>query len=112
MKIKSTIPLNDYCLELFQKVQKGELNPTQAHSLLEERTKWLALYETTFEYKGKEGRWVYSSRRKNNNPDAVVVVPVLTGREPKLVLIKEYRVPLQDYELHFPAGLVDDDESV
>jgi len=43
-------------------------------------------------------------------PDAVVIVPFHTS-EKKLVITREYRVPLADYEYGFPAGLVDEGES-
>ncbi len=43
-------------------------------------------------------------------PDAVVIVPYHTEKE-KLVVIKEFRVPLGDYQIGFPAGLVDQGES-
>lgn len=45
--------------------------------------------------------------------DAVVIVPTIdteSGR--KLVVTKEFRVPLWDYEYGFPAGLIDEGESV
>ena len=44
-------------------------------------------------------------------PDAVVIVPFHTVKN-KMVITREYRVPLDDYEYGFPAGLVDNDESV
>jgi ADP-ribose pyrophosphatase len=40
-----------------------------------------------------------------------VIVPFHTS-ENKLVITREYRVPLADYEYGFPAGLVDDGESI
>ena len=44
-------------------------------------------------------------------PDAAIIVPY-NCMEDKLVVIKEYRVPLGDYQYGFPAGLLDPDESV
>jgi ADP-ribose pyrophosphatase len=44
-------------------------------------------------------------------PDAVVIVPFHTGQN-KLVVIEEFRVPLGGYQFGFPAGLVDDGESI
>jgi ADP-ribose pyrophosphatase len=44
-------------------------------------------------------------------PDAVVIVPFHTTRN-KLVVIKEFRVALGDDQYGFPAGLVDDGESI
>ena len=48
-----------------------------------------------------------------SQPDAVVIVPSLeTDSGRKLVVTKEFRVPIWDYEYGFPAGLIDDGESV
>jgi ADP-ribose pyrophosphatase len=44
-------------------------------------------------------------------PDAVIIVPFHTV-ENKLVITREYRVPLADYEYGFPAGLIDAAESI
>lgn len=44
-------------------------------------------------------------------PDAVVIV-ALHKESSKLVLIKEFRVPLGGYQYGFPAGLVDDGEAL
>lgn len=122
--IKETKPINSYCLELFQKVRNGLIEPSDAYEELEKKTKWLKLYETTYEKDGKEGAWIFASRGRDKDlkpkktPDAVIVVPILWIKpdeeftdceEKKLVLIKEYRVPIQDYELHFPAGLINED---
>ena len=48
-----------------------------------------------------------------SQPDAVVIVPTIdTASGRKLVVTKEFRVPLWDYEYGFPAGLIDEGESV
>jgi len=44
-------------------------------------------------------------------PDAVVIVPYHEEKQ-KLVIIKEFRVPLGDYQYGFPAGLVDEGETI
>jgi len=44
-------------------------------------------------------------------PDAVIIVP-FHRQQDKLVIIREFRVPLGDYQYGFPAGLVDDGEKV
>jgi ADP-ribose pyrophosphatase len=46
-----------------------------------------------------------------DQPDAVVIVPFHKAKD-KLVITREYRVPLNDYEYGFPAGLIDEGESV
>lgn len=60
---------------------------------------------------GRDKAWVYASRDTLVPPDAVVVVPYHL-EEKKLVLIREYRVPLEDFQYGFPAGLVDPGEGV
>lgn len=66
-----------------------------------------------------EKNWVFASRsclaspldRKKGVPDAVVVVP-FHRQEEKLVIIREFRIPLGDFQYGFPAGLVDPGESI
>ena len=68
---------------------------------------------------GRPRSWQLASRSgapkcmtgKFNVPDAVVIVPFHTA-ENKIVITKEYRVPLADYEYGFPAGLIDPGETV
>ena len=44
-------------------------------------------------------------------PDAVVIIPFYKKKD-KLVIIKEFRVPLGGYQYGFPAGLVDKGETI
>ena len=77
--------------------------------------RWLNLYAIEFVQGGKEGSWLYTSRHepKAKELDAVVVIPILpTPEGNKLVLVKEYRFPIQNYEIHNPAGLVDEGEDI
>jgi len=65
-------------------------------------------------YEDRNGRnkaWVYASRENAGRPDAVVVVPFHEQKK-KLVLIREFRVPLQGVQYGFPAGLVDPGETI
>jgi len=84
------------------------------------RQKWLNLFD--IEYTDKNGRkksWQLASRRDApkcmtedfSMPDAVVIAPVHTDQK-KMVITREYRIPLGDYEYGFPAGLVDKGESI
>jgi ADP-ribose pyrophosphatase len=82
--------------------------------------KWLNLFEVSYIARnGDEKSWKIASRQNEpkclsgnyHRPDAVVIVPFHTVRD-KMVIIREYRVPLDDYEYGFPAGLVDEGESV
>jgi ADP-ribose pyrophosphatase len=81
--------------------------------------KWINLFAATYRDGQRESRWVFASRKQKpyeegHKPDAAVIVPVLLApdRPPRLVLEKEYRVPLGDYVYGFPAGLIDEGESI
>lgn len=80
--------------------------------------KWLNLFAADFEHKGHGGRWLYASRRPQPNAEraaeAVVIVPILRlGKmPPRLVMVREFRVPIGDYVFAFPAGLLDAGESL
>jgi ADP-ribose diphosphatase len=80
--------------------------------------KWLNLYAATFEHNGHVGRWLFASRKPQPNSerrgDAVVIVPILRQPDepPRLVMVKEFRVPIGDYSFAFPAGLLEPGESV
>jgi ADP-ribose pyrophosphatase len=81
--------------------------------------KWINLFATNYEYKGHQGRWVFASRRpepykSSAAGDAVIIVPILRvgGQPPRLVLEKEFRVPVGDYVIGLPAGLLEPGESI
>jgi ADP-ribose pyrophosphatase len=82
--------------------------------------KWLNLFDVQYIDKyGQEKFWQLASRQKEpkcitgavEKPDAVVIVPYHKTMN-KIVITKEYRVPLGDYEYGFPAGLVDQGETI
>lgn len=80
---------------------------------------WANLFEVRVKRKGKPERsWVMCSRKERPiedaaKADAVVIVATLDTDEGKrLVVTKEFRVPIWDYEYGFPAGLIDDDEDI
>jgi ADP-ribose pyrophosphatase len=85
-------------------------------ALTQER--WINLFAATFENRGQTGRWVFASRKRNphqeRHADAVIMIPILRnpGEPPRLVVIREFRVPVGDYCIGFPAGLIDDGETV
>jgi ADP-ribose pyrophosphatase len=83
------------------------------------RQKWLNLFRRRFQHNGKEGMWIFASRRAKpyelaKSCDAVVIVPVVVepGQPNRLMVIKEYRVTLKAYEFTFPAGLLEPDEPI
>jgi ADP-ribose pyrophosphatase len=80
--------------------------------------RWLNLFEVDYiGTKGKPGKWQFASRNQNPKPgspvksNAVIIIPILkTDGGNKLVTIKEYRIPLGQYEYAVPAGLYDPNE--
>lgn len=73
-------------------------------------------------YVDKRGRnrfWQVASRSREPKcitekfamPDAVIIVPFHSA-ENKIVITREYRIPLADYEYGFPAGLIDEGETI
>ena len=82
--------------------------------------KWLNLFDVRYVTRGgDEKSWKMATRKKEpkcakgsyEQPDAVVIVPFHKKRG-KMVITREYRVPLNDFEYGFPAGLIDEGESV
>lgn len=76
------------------------------------KTKFIELVQTKYkDTKGKVCDWFHVTRP--NTKDIVMIAPIIKHNgEDKLVMIKEYRVPIEDYEIGFPAGLVDDGECI
>jgi len=68
---------------------------------------------------GNEKSWIFASRSKEpelikkskKKPDAVTIVPFHKEKK-KLVIIKEFRVPLGSYQYGFPAGLVEAKDNI
>jgi ADP-ribose pyrophosphatase len=82
--------------------------------------RWLNLFNIHYvDSYETERQWQVATRQKHPKcmtgqfavPDAVVIVPFHIGRG-KLVMIREFRVPLAGLEYGFPAGLIDDGETV
>jgi len=80
---------------------------------------WANLFEVQFKREAQAERsWVMCSRKERPiedaaQADAVVIVPTInTDAGKRLVVTKEFRVPIWDYEYGFPAGLIDDGEDM
>ncbi len=82
--------------------------------------RWINLFDVSYRDKtGRDRNWQIVSRNRRpkcvsgqfNTPDAVLMIPFHTS-EQKLVVLKEYRVSLAGFQYEFPAGLIDDGESI
>ncbi len=80
---------------------------------------WANMFEVRFKRKAQAERsWVMCSRKDRPiedaaKADAVVIVPTIeTDEGRRLVVTKEFRVPIWDFEYGFPAGLIDDGEDM
>jgi len=83
-------------------------------------TKWLNMFDIAYvDPAGRSRLWQSVSRAaepkcitgKYYKPDAVVIVPFHTAAA-RLVITREFRVPLADFEYGFPAGLMDPGETI
>lgn len=87
-------------------------------------TKFLNLYDAHFTNKKNEERhWIIASRKDYNTlnnqyfyngeekVDAVVIAALHVETE-SLVMVRQFRIPLNDYVYELPAGLIDPVESV
>ena len=82
--------------------------------------KYLTLFAVSYlDRKGVLRQWHMVSRDeppkcisgRRSHADAAIIVPY-HRREDKLVVIKEFRVPVGDYQYGFPAGLLDPGEEL
>lgn len=84
------------------------------------KNKFVTLVAVTYEdRRGNAKRWHMVSRSERpkcitgmiKRPDAAIIVPY-HHRQNKLVVIKEFRVPVGGYQYGFPAGLLDPGEDL
>jgi len=96
----------------------GTMKIKHATSLTEQR--WLNLFNVAYEDNtGGSKSWQMATRQDKpkcvsgdfDRPDAVVIVPYHIERD-RLVITREYRIPLAGVEYGFPAGLVDEGETI
>ncbi len=88
------------------------------------KTKFVGLYDVEYENKNNDKRhWMVASRKDENNLKEIyindkedkidaVVIAAYHKSEKKLVLIKQFRVPINSYIYELPAGLVDNEEGI
>lgn len=71
--------------------------------------KFLEIYEDEHDNGKKLLKWERCSRK--NNTKAVMIVPYHVSKE-KYLMIQEFRIPIRDYEIGFPAGLIEENENI
>lgn len=81
--------------------------------------KWLNLYDVAYTAKdGSAHHWLMCSRKDKPieqapEPDAVYIAAIVPSPEGnRLVMTKEFRVTIDDVEYGFPAGLIDEGETI
>ena len=85
--------------------------------------RYLNLYELDATFRdGTQAPYYVASRRKNvenlkatthdNHADGVILYGVYGEEKDKVVLIRQYRYPIDGYVYEFPAGLVEPDEDM
>lgn len=87
-------------------------------------TRFLSLYEASYTNKsGAEKKWMVASRKSfdtlnsiyfnsgTENSDAVVILAYHIELK-KIVIIKQFRIPLNDYVIELPAGLKEANEAM
>ncbi|KAG7362133.1 NUDIX family hydrolase [Nitzschia inconspicua] len=97
--------------------------PSIESSAVVGKTKWLELRTMTYkDQEGKERQWDYATRTTKQSvdkADAVIIIPLLqkkgTAGEEDLILdtllVEQFRPPVRQPTLEFPAGLIDKDET-
>lgn len=70
---------------------------------------WISLKETTYSGK-KDEELKWESIERTNTVNTVVILAKLCPSN-RYVLIKQYRVPIDNYIIGFPAGLMDDNDA-
>ena len=88
------------------------------------KNRFLNMFDLEVTHKnGKESHYYVSSRaekiedlkisKKENTPDGVIIFSILKEEDgtEKVVLIRQYRYPIDGYIYEFPAGLVDKGEN-
>ena len=81
--------------------------------------KWINFFDIVFQREGEaEKIWHMCSRKDKpiadaERADAVLIVPIIkTDQGNRLVVTKEFRIPIWDYEYGFATGLIDDGEDI
>lgn len=105
-------------VENMEKIENGRLVDITKQT----DNKFLNLYEYKVKRRdGSTGPYFVASRTKdmsklkaishNEKADGIIIYGVYGEKKDKLVLVRQFRYPLNDYIYEFPAGLVEDGEN-
>jgi len=89
------------------------MNLRQARSLRDpdadapEETRWQGRYITA----KQRGRWEYVSRSRGIRAAVILAIDEAPGEGPHIILVEQFRVPLDRTCIELPAGLVGDNEA-
>jgi|YNPMSStandDraft_1061717.scaffolds.fasta_scaffold02651_6 ADP-ribose pyrophosphatase len=53
----------------------------------------------------------YTYIKRNKDQKAVVIIPKIKEKN-EIILIKQFRIPFEDYFIEFPAGLIEENETI
>lgn len=119
MKIKAVQDITQDTITGLEKINEPAL--INLKSKLVNFSKWLRVFSIEYvDNLGVTKFWSFVSRKKvplvlsnDNKPDAVIIIPIFKHKDgDKLVVTKEFRIPINSFEWGFPAGLIDGDESL
>lgn len=88
----------------------NKLQPSVIYKNIKYSGKWLEQEEIVYrDHNGKMMSWE-NVKRKNNTGAAVIIAKLKQSN--RLLLIRQYRPPLDNFIIEFPAGLIDQNENV
>lgn len=101
------------------KVYKSNVN----HVKKQTNNPYLNIYELESEFRnGRKGTYYMASRRKDadkvravthdRKSDGVVIYSLYGEKKDKVVLVRQFRFPVNDYVYEFPAGLMEAGEDI
>lgn len=114
-----------FCVTILENVWKGRAAMRRVNGITKTtNNRFLNMYELDMKSdEGKHSRYFVASRAekiedlkistRQNKADGVIIYSLYKDadtNEEKLVLIRQYRCPIDDYVYEFPAGLVDEGE--
>lgn len=109
----TTNPSNNRSISVHRPERKQE--PTIDSEIVIGSTKWVALKTIDWtDDEGKPRKWDIATRttKQENVPDAVVILPILKGKDfIDTILVEQFRPPIGTYTTEFPAGLIDEGET-